>query len=193
MTVAEQLNVNESTRVDRVGHSGIYPASGPPAPAAAVVRTQGALAHPEERRRLPASTDAGPWPGNKLWLGLGRAILGGYFIYNGINHFRQRAMLASYARSKQVPVADVAVPASGLLLLLGGLSVLTGVRPKAGASMIAAFLLSVSPEMHDFWRVQDPQQRMHEFVNFSKNMALLGAASLIAAVPEPWPASPATS
>lgn len=43
--------------------------------------------------------------------------------------------------------------------------------------------------MHDFWRVQDAQQRMGEQVNFFKNLALLGGAALAAAIPEPWPAS----
>jgi len=26
----------------------------------------------------------------------------------------------------------------------------------------------------NFWRVQDPNQRMNEMINFSKNLALLG-------------------
>ncbi len=121
-------------------------------------------------------------------LALGRTLLGGYFAYNGVNHFVNRAMLADYARSKAVPAAGAAVPASGAMILLGGLSVLTGMRPKIGAALIAAFLLAVSPRMHDFWNVEDQQQQMQEFVNFSKNMALLGAACLIAAFPEPWPA-----
>jgi hypothetical protein len=43
--------------------------------------------------------------------------------------------------------------------------------------------------MHDFWNVQDPQQRMNEQINFAKNLALLGGALIAAAVPEPWPAS----
>jgi putative oxidoreductase len=30
--------------------------------------------------------------------------------------------------------------------------------------------------MHDFWKVEDPQRRQAEMINFSKNMALLGAA-----------------
>jgi putative oxidoreductase len=129
------------------------------------------------------------WPGNSTMLAVGRAIFGGYFLYNGINHFTSREMLSQYARSKNVPAADLAVPASGAMLALGGASVLAGVQPKIGASMIAAFLLGVSPQMHDFWRMEDQQQRMAEFVNFTKNMALVGAACLVAALPEPWPMS----
>jgi len=175
------------TRIDRVGSTGIYPASGPLPAGAPEVRGQGELGHPEERRRLigPAR-EREP---NSALLALGRTILGGYFAYNGVNHFVNRAMLADYARSKEVPAAGAAVPGSGAMILLGGLSVLTGVRPKIGASLIAGFLLAVSARMHDFWNVEDPQQQMQEFVNFSKNMALVGAACLVAALPEPWPVS----
>jgi hypothetical protein len=41
--------------------------------------------------------------------------------------------------------------------------------------------------MHDFWRVEDAQQRMGEQINFLKNVALLGGALIAAAIPEPWP------
>lgn len=189
--MAEEMGTTTTRRpqVDEVGRSGIYPASGPHPPGTAPVRGQGELAHPEERRRLltTGSRDAGRVNGSLL--GLGRAILGGYFVYNGVNHFRNRGMLAEYARSKGVPAPAVAVLGSGAMLLAGGASVLTGIRPKTGASLIAGFLLGVSPSMHAFWKIEDPQQQMPEFVNFTKNMALLGAASLIAAFPEPWPAS----
>jgi hypothetical protein len=52
--------------------------------------------------------------------------------------------------------------------------------------LIASFLLGVSPQMHAFWKETDPQQRMSEMVNFTKNMALVGASLLAAAHPEPW-------
>ena len=55
--------------------------------------------------------------------------------------------------------------------------------------MIAAFLLGVTPKMHDFWNETDPKEKMNNQVNFMKNAALLGGASLVAAVPEPWPVS----
>lgn len=122
---------------------------------------------------------------------IGRAIFGGFFLYNGINHFLKREMLTGYARTKQVPAAEVAVPGSGLLMIAGGLSLLTGWRPKLGAAMITTFLAGVSPSMHAFWSESDPQKRQAEMVNFLKNVALLGGALLAAAEPEPWPYSPA--
>ena len=182
----QDLKTGNSTTVERVGRSGIYPASGPMPPGDAPVWGPGALAHPEERRSSAPMRSVSM---ESAALALGRAIFGGFFLYNGINHFLNRAMLTAYARSKQVPAAHVAVPVSGTLLLLGGLSLVTGTRPKVGASLITAFLLGVTPQMHAFWRIEDEEHRTQELVNFSKNVALVGAAALAAAVPEPWPGS----
>jgi putative oxidoreductase len=175
------------TRIDRVGPTGIYPASGPSAPPNAEVRTPGELAHPEERAALRRT--GRPWANRSVALGLGRAIFGGYFLYNGINHFLNRKMLTEYARSKNTPAPELAVVGSGALIALGGLSLLTGVRPQIGSSLITTFLMGVSPRIHNFWAIEDQQQRANEFVNFMKNMALIGGACLAAAMPEPWPVS----
>ena len=120
---------------------------------------------------------------------LGRLIFGGFFVYNGINHLKERKSLAQYAQSKDVPQAEAAVVASGVALIAGGTSILLGVKPKYGAAAIAGFLLGVSPVMHNFWKVEDPAQRMNEMINFSKNLALLGGALALMGVEEPWPAS----
>ena len=120
---------------------------------------------------------------------LGRIVFGDFFLYNGINHFKERKSLAEYAKGKNVPVADIAVPATGAALIVGGSSILLGIKPKLGALAIIGFLASVSPTMHDFWKQQDPVQRMNDMINFGKNMALLGAAVALMAVEEPWPTS----
>jgi putative oxidoreductase len=122
---------------------------------------------------------------------VGRAIFGGYFLYNGINHFLQKDQLSGYASSKGVPSADLAVQASGAMMILGGLSLLTGYKPKLGSALITAFLSGVTPSIHRFWSERNPQQRQVEMINFMKNVALLGGAMLAAGRPEPWPVSPA--
>jgi putative oxidoreductase len=120
---------------------------------------------------------------------VGRLVFGGFFLYNGINHFLQRKTLSQYAQAKKVPMPDIAVTASGIALIIGGTSILLGVKPKLGAAAIIGFLASVTPIIHDFWRAQDPQQRMNDTINFAKNMALLGAGLALSSVEEPWPVS----
>jgi putative oxidoreductase len=120
---------------------------------------------------------------------IGRLLFGGYFLYNGINHFREANKLAQYAASKNIPQPKAAVVASGVALTVGGASILLGVKPKLGAAALIGFLLGVSPLMHNFWKAEDPQQRMNDEIQFFKNLALLGGAVALAAVEEPWPAS----
>ena len=120
---------------------------------------------------------------------IGRLVFGGFFLYNGINHLKERKSLGQYAGAKNVPMPEVVVVATGVALVAGGTSILLGVKPKLGAAAIAGFLAGVSPVMHNFWNVQDPNQRMNEMVNFSKNLALLGGALALMGMEEPWPAS----
>jgi hypothetical protein len=55
--------------------------------------------------------------------------------------------------------------------------------------MVIVFLLGVTPVMHNFWTIADETQRLTELINFSKNVALLGAALMMFAIPAPWPYS----
>lgn len=120
---------------------------------------------------------------------IARVIFGGFFLCNGIHHFRHHRQMMDYAASKNVPQADLAVTASGAALVLGGASILLGLKPKIGTALIAGFLAGVSPVMHDFWRAEDPNQRMNDTIHFSKNAALLGGALALMSIEEPWPAS----
>lgn len=116
----------------------------------------------------------------------GRVIFGGYFLMNAWNHFSKLGMLTGYAASKGVPMPGVAVFVSGLLILFGGAGILLGVYVEWAVAAIAVFLVPVSFQMHNFWNDPDPNMKMANMVNFTKNMALLGAALMLLSVPTPW-------
>jgi len=120
---------------------------------------------------------------------LGRAIFGGFFVYNGINHLQNSEGMGQYAAAKGVPAAKQAVQATGLMMLAGGLSIMAGLKPKQGLAAIVAFLVPVSLQMHRFWEEADAQKRQTEMIQFMKNMALVGAALTLMHGSEPWPAS----
>jgi len=120
---------------------------------------------------------------------IGRILFGGFFLYSGINHLRQRKAMAGYTASKGVPAPEAAVTATAVPLIAGGASLLLGLKPKWGAAALLGFLAGVSPIMHDFWRNEDPNERMNNMTNFMKNMALAGGALALMGVEEPWEAS----
>lgn len=117
---------------------------------------------------------------------VGRLMVGGFFLMNAFNHFAQLNMLTGYAKTKGVPAPALAVGGSGILLFLGGLSLLLGYHPTIGVALLVIFLLGVSFGIHNFWTVQEPQAKLGEMTNFLKNMAILGLLLMSLAIPAPW-------
>ncbi len=120
---------------------------------------------------------------------IGRIIVGVFYLFNASNHFFQVNAMSGYAQSKGVPSPKLAVLVSGALLLIGGLSILTGFLPVIGVIALVLFFVPIVFMMHAFWKVQDPMAKMGEMVNFTKDVALLGSALMFLAVPQPWPFS----
>ncbi len=117
---------------------------------------------------------------------VGRVILAMYYVMMGAMHFMQLESMAGYAASKKMPAPKLAVMGSGLLLLIGGLSIGTGFQPLVGVICIVAFMLPVSLMMHNFWTIEDDQMKMAEMTNFMKNMGLMASALMFLAIPTPW-------
>ena len=72
------------------------------------------------------------------------------------------------------------VPFAGLLAFLGGLSVALGYRTRAGAWLLILYLVPVTFVMHRYWAISDPAAARMEYVQFMKNLSLLGGALLLA-------------
>lgn len=120
---------------------------------------------------------------------LGRILYGGFFVLGGLNHFQHLAMMSGFVGSKGVPAAKAAVIFSGLLIVVGGLSVILGFHVRIGLLCIMLFLAPVSLLMHNYWVETDMMQRINQRVNFQKNVALFGAALMMLIIPRPWPLS----
>ena len=116
---------------------------------------------------------------------VGRIFVGGFFLMNGFNHFMKYNMMKEYASSKNVPAAGLAVVMSGLLLVLGGASILLGVWPTVGVVLLLVFLVPTTLMMHNFWAVGE-QEKMNQMIQFMKNTALVGFLLMILAVAQPW-------
>ncbi len=109
---------------------------------------------------------------------VGRILFSLIFLLSAPNHFTAR--YAGFAESQGVPFATVLVPISGILALLGGLSVLLGYKAKLGAWLLIVFLVPVTFLMHRFWDVADPQVAQMQMAHFMKNIAMTGGALILA-------------
>lgn len=110
---------------------------------------------------------------------IGRILYSLMFLVAVPGHFS--AQTIDFAASQGVPLASLAVPASGILALLGGLSIALGYRTRWGALALIAFLVPVTLMMHNFWAVTDPMMHQLQMVMFLKNLALIGGALTFAA------------
>lgn len=114
----------------------------------------------------------------KVLLLTGRILFSLIFIFSGFGHFNSESV--AYAASKGVIMPELLVPASGVLAIAGGLSVLLGFWAKAGAWLLILFLIPVSLTMHNFWAITDPEARQMQLIMFMKNVSMLGGALFIA-------------
>jgi putative oxidoreductase len=138
------------------------------------------LAHPVTATASPRSAVSVSAP----IVVIGRLLFALIFLMSGPMHFSSHTI--AYAASQGVPLASILVPFSGLLALVGGLSIVLGYRARIGAFLIAIFLVGVTP-LHNFWAVSDPMMHQMQFILFMKNVAMLGGTLLISQLGSgPW-------
>jgi uncharacterized membrane protein YphA (DoxX/SURF4 family) len=120
---------------------------------------------------------------------IGRIIFATFWLVGSFNHFKNLNYISEYAKARGTPSPKVAVAGTGVILLLGGLSMLLGVYPVIGIILLIGFLLGVSFQMHAYWKMDDAQMKQIDRINFTKNMALVGALLMFLLLPHPWPMS----
>ena len=110
---------------------------------------------------------------------VGRLLFSAIFITSGLNHFIQLQALTAYAQSSGVPEPRLAVIASGVAMVLGGLFVLLGFFARLGAAMLAVFLIASAFMVHKFWTMNDAVMAQNNLIHFMKNLSMAGGAIFI--------------
>ena len=114
----------------------------------------------------------------KFTIVAGRLLFALIFIFSSFGHFNEHTI--AFAAMKGLPLASLLVPLSGIVELVGGLSILLGFRARIGAWLLVLFLVPVTFTFHQFWTIADPMARQMEIAGFLKNLSLLGGALIIA-------------
>jgi uncharacterized membrane protein YphA (DoxX/SURF4 family) len=65
------------------------------------------------------------------------------------------------------------------VILLGGLGILLGIWYQISSILLFLFLIAAMYFMHNFWAIDDPQQKQAEMVNFMKNLVIAGGCLII--------------
>ncbi|TRZ73993.1 MAG: DoxX family protein [Actinobacteria bacterium] len=113
---------------------------------------------------------------------IGRTLLAFMFIASGLNHFTKAEAMAGYAAYKKVPSPKFANLLSGIVMILGGLSVILGIYADLGAVVLAALLIIMALKMHAFWSETDATAKQTEMIGFLKNISMAGGALFMFAI-----------
>jgi len=105
---------------------------------------------------------------------IGRQLFAMIFMLASAGHFTPSKIALAAAHG--VPMASVLVPISGVIALLGGLSVLFGYRARVGGCLLVVFLVPVTLFMHNFWAAPDAAMFRLQLFQFTCNLVLLGCA-----------------
>jgi uncharacterized membrane protein YphA (DoxX/SURF4 family) len=110
----------------------------------------------------------------------GRVMFSMLFIMMGMMHLMKLNDFAAYAAARGVPAAKPMTVIAGLMILSGGVMLLLGWHRFIGAGLIALFLVPNAFLMHAFWAETEAAAQQNEMAYFAKDLALAGAAVLIA-------------
>ena len=113
---------------------------------------------------------------------IGRILFAFMFVASGLNHLTKAEAMAGYAAYKKVPAPKLANALSGILMVLGGLSVILGVYADLGAVVLAALLIIMALKMHDFWTQTDATAKQTEMIGFLKNISMAGGSLFMFAI-----------
>lgn len=111
---------------------------------------------------------------------VGRVLYSGILTYMAIDGFLHNEPRVELARSKDVPMPELVVPATTALLLVANLGILFWKFPRASALAVIVFFVGTTPVIHDFWNLEG-EARHGNKINFLKNVALLGGAFMLLA------------
>src|SRR5437667_5986789 len=75
----------------------------------------------------------------------GRVLFSLIFVLAGLGNFSSQQI--AFAAAQGVPLASIAVPFSGILALVGGLSIALGYKARWGAALLILFLVPVTVMM----------------------------------------------
>ena len=118
---------------------------------------------------------------------LARILFAAIFVASGLGHLTATAAMTGYAEYKGVPAARLSVIVSGVLMLVGAVSVVLGVWGDLGSLLLLVAIAPIPFLMHKFW-AEEGEAKMNEQVQFNKTVSLAGGAlalfALFALVPD---------
>jgi putative oxidoreductase len=110
---------------------------------------------------------------------LGFVLLGGVFVWAGVEHFLKFKTIAAQLAERHFPMPAPLLAAGSMVEIVAGLCLATGVARAYAALALAAFTIVASVLALDFWRYCGPERQGLRSA-FIINIAVVGGLILAA-------------
>ena len=116
----------------------------------------------------------------RVFVPLGRVLLSLIFLASGLGKIAAWDATAGYMASEGMTLVPLFLVAAILFEVLGGLSVLLGMKARVGAAALIVFLIPATLIFHDFWAFEGMERQIY-MAMFMKNLAIMGGLLLVIA------------
>ena len=117
----------------------------------------------------------------KIFITVGRVLLGLYFLLPGISKIPTYAGTTEYMLLHNIPLASILLSITIVLQIGLGVMLIIGYRIKESALILAALTIFINIGMHDFWNEYPNTDAGHETQNFVKNLAIFAGLLVLSA------------
>ena len=113
---------------------------------------------------------------------IGRTILAIYFLLPGITKFTSWDIQMALMETHNMIMIPLLLATAGVIQIIGSICLILNKKVVECALVLAALVLLINFNLHDFWNIYEGVDFKHEFQNFYKNMGIFAGLLLLAAV-----------
>ena len=111
---------------------------------------------------------------NNLALLLSRILIAALYLPSGIAKAMNLAPFTAMLRDKGVPLPEVLAVIGVAGEVLVPIALILGLAPRVTALVLIGFTLVATAISHRYWTFTDPSLRQSQYLNFYKNLAIIG-------------------
>lgn len=113
---------------------------------------------------------------------LGRSLLGLYFLLPGAAKFLDWERHVTLMETHQMPLIPALLATAGVFQIIGGICLLLNRQVLFAALGLAAMVVLINVNLHDFWNVYEGVNPEREAQNFVKNLGIFAGLLVLAAM-----------
>ena len=115
-------------------------------------------------------------------INIGRVLLALYFLLPGINKFAAWDMHVTLMETHGMSMVPALLAIAGITQIGASICLLFNKQVVICALGLAAMVLLINLNLHDFWNVYEDVDAKHEIQNFVKNMGIFAGLLLLSAI-----------